>query len=112
VCTARRIPTNTPLQALVTLNDPAFLEMAQAFARSMEDGGGTAAEKIARGYRLLLLTDPPAEKQRVLEQLYDESLAEYRQLPEESAKLAETPESAALVLVAQTLLNLDAALVR
>lgn len=112
VCTARRIPTNTPLQALVTLNDPAFMEMAQAFARRMEDGGGTTAEKIARGYRLLLLTDPPAEKLRVLEQLYDESLAEYRQLPGESAKLAETPESAALVLVAQTLLNLDAVLVR
>ena len=61
---------------------------------------------------MLLLTDPPVEKQRVLEQLYDESLTEYRQCPDESAKLAQTPESAALVLVAQTLLNLDAALVR
>ncbi len=39
----RRITTNTPLQALVTLNDPAFIEAAQALARRMVRGGGNLA---------------------------------------------------------------------
>ncbi|NBV87890.1 MAG: DUF1553 domain-containing protein, partial [Verrucomicrobia bacterium] len=51
-CTARRIPTNTPLQALVTLNDPAFLEAASALADRMLATGGSVRDQIANGCRL------------------------------------------------------------
>lgn len=112
VCTARRVPTNTPLQALVTLNDPAFVELAQGFAKRMEEGGGATADKLSRGYRLLLLEDPAGEILDVLVRLHDEALEEYRQAPADASRMAETPELAALILIANTLLNMDAALVR
>src|SRR5579872_676174 len=49
ICTLRRFPTNTPLQALVTLNDPAYLEMAQALARRIVRESGAAAASGAAG---------------------------------------------------------------
>jgi hypothetical protein len=54
VCTVRRPRSNTPLQALVTLNDPAYVEAAQALARRMVREGGSAADtRAARGFRLV-----------------------------------------------------------
>ncbi len=52
VCTARRIRTNTPLQALVTLNDPVYVEAAQALAKRMRYAGTEVDRQIARGYYL------------------------------------------------------------
>ena len=60
VCTVRRTRTNTPLQALVTLNDPVYVEAAQALARRMARGGKTDAEKADLGFRALPL---PAARQ-------------------------------------------------
>ncbi|MFO0927128.1 MAG: DUF1553 domain-containing protein [Gemmataceae bacterium] len=111
-CTPRRVPTNTPLQALVTLNDPAFLEMAQALAKRMEAGGGSPREAIARGVRLLTLDDPPAAVVATLARLHDDALQAYRADAALAKKLAASPETAALVLVANTLLNLDRAFTR
>ena len=52
-CTVRRIRTNTPLQALTTLNDIGFFEMAQALAKRMlSEGGGDDRSRIAYGFRL------------------------------------------------------------
>ena len=59
VCTVRRTRTNTPLQALVTLNDPVYVEAAQALARRMMAGGGANPEDCARlGFRLCLARPP------------------------------------------------------
>ena len=110
VCSARRISTNTPLQALVTLNDPAHIEFAQAFAKRMT--GSTPAERIAAGYKMLKLEDAPAPVVDTLAKLQAEAMADYEKAPEESAKLAPTPAEAAMVLVANTLLNSDIALNR
>ena len=55
VCQIRRVRTNTPLQALVTLNDTAFLEAAGALAARMEDVEGTLEQRIAHGFRLVLI---------------------------------------------------------
>ncbi|MFN0127604.1 MAG: PSD1 and planctomycete cytochrome C domain-containing protein [Verrucomicrobiales bacterium] len=112
LCTARRMPTNTPLQALVTLNDPAFIEMAAALAARMAKDGGTPAEQIARGCWLITLDGPPASLVTTLVALHDAALADYRARPETAAQLGGTPEVAALTLVANTLLNTDRALNR
>ena len=56
VCTIRRISTNTPLQALVTLNDPAFVEAAQALARRLtRQGSSSVSECVGQGLRLALI---------------------------------------------------------
>jgi hypothetical protein len=111
-CTARRIPSNTPLQALTTLNDPAFIEMAKALAGRMEQGGGKPGEMIERGCRLLTLHQPPRTTVGALEKLYEGALADYRTDTASAKKLGATPEKAALTLVANTLLNLDSSVTR
>jgi mono/diheme cytochrome c family protein len=113
VCTARRVATNTPLQALATLNDTAYVECAVALAERMrEHAPSDAAEQIAHGYERATGRRPSAESARVLQALYDSALAEYRAQPELAAKLADSPEQAALALVANTILNLDLTLTK
>ncbi|MBL9136520.1 MAG: PSD1 domain-containing protein [Verrucomicrobiales bacterium] len=111
-CTARRLASNTPLQALTVLNDPAFIEMAQSFANRMEVVADTPAGQIQYACRLLTLEPPPRSVVDALLKLYQGSLDEFRSDPASADKLAPTPERAALVLVANTLLNLDLALTR
>ncbi len=111
-CTARRIPSNTPLQALNTLNDPAFVEMAQALAGWMESAGLTPRDRIEAGCRRLTLEKPRAELVAPLVKLYEGAVGDYRNDLASAAQLGSTPERAALVLVANTLLNLDPFLTR
>ncbi len=112
VCKVRRVTTNTPLQALVTLNDPAFFELASALADRMEKGGGTLADKIERGYRVLLLTPPSETTRRELTAVYETARKVYESDATLCREVAPTPEKAALVLVANTLLNMDRVMVR
>jgi len=121
VCTIRRPRTNTPLQALVTLNDPAFVEAAQALARRMvQEGGSTEADRAARGFRLVLARQPtPAEIDRLVG-LHAEVKADYLQNPDDAKKMATDPlgplpsdlqtdmaDLAAWTVVANVILNLD-----
>jgi hypothetical protein len=111
VCTARRIRTNTPLQALVTLNDPVFMEAATHFAQKMlKPVGLSARERIQRGYKLLLNTDMSPTKLKPLLALYEESKKYYQNHPElvDEIQLS-NPDAvdAAFTLVANAMLNLD-----
>ena len=72
VCTVRRVTTNTPLQALVTLNDTAFVETAQALARQMMQAAGkTPEEQIARGLQRALVRPAKPDEVAVLKELYE-----------------------------------------
>lgn len=114
VCTSRRIRTNTPLQALVTLNDEAYLEMARQLAYRMQSlAGKDVRQQISKGYELALYKPISASRLEVLTKLYQEALRTYQQ---DSAKTCEmigvmdehnNPETAALVVTANALLNLD-----
>jgi hypothetical protein len=88
------------------------MEMAQALATRMEGGGSAVREKIRHGCQLLTLDEPPAHMVETLSHLYEQARADYQNDPANSKKLGATPEHAALCLVANTLLNLDAALTR
>jgi hypothetical protein len=113
VCTARRIVTNTPLQALATLNDEAQMEFADALAKRMESEGGKTIESQARwAYALATTAEPSPDTIADLADLYHETLEIYKQQPAEMEKLHKTPESAARALVANAILNLDAALTK
>lgn len=112
VCQIRRVRTNTPLQALVTLNDTAYVEAAGALAVRMEGAAKTPRDQIANGFRAVLIRHAePAELDRLVA-LYDSlstELADGKSLLK-SAGL--TSGNARLVAVANVLLNLDETLMK
>jgi Protein of unknown function (DUF1553)/Protein of unknown function (DUF1549)/Planctomycete cytochrome C len=127
VSLARRIPTNTPLQALVTLNDPVYQEAAEALARRMikeaprpsdpkSSAGDILDERLMYGARLVLSRDPTTRELAGLRAFYDKAVS--RGSPQLVAiSASEVPkkpskELTALTAVASILLNLDAALIR
>lgn len=113
VCNARRIRTNTPLQALVTLNDEAYMDMARHFARRMQkEGGKQAAAQIAKGYELMMYKPISGTKLKILNGLYLTALKDYKATPAKVSEMlpgdsAGNPETAALVVVANAMMNLD-----
>lgn len=112
VCLQRRIRTNTPLQALSTLNDPVFMEAARHLADVMvKKGGKDAAVCIKEGYKAALFTDIPVAKLQVLEKLYQDAYKRYGTQPEAAKQLLQgqeaLPHNAALVMVANAIMNLD-----
>src|SRR5438309_5493473 len=62
-CSLRRIRTNTPLQAFVTLNDPVYVEAAQALARRIVKEGGSSPQERAAFVLKLCLVRPPNQAQ-------------------------------------------------
>ncbi len=111
VCAARRIATNTPLPALVTMNDPVYVEASQALAkRMMAEGGSDAPSWIAFGLRLSTSRAAREEDVDTLSELYRQAAAVYAEDPIQSDKLGGSPAEAAMVLVANTILNLDESL--
>jgi hypothetical protein len=122
VCTLRRPRTNTPLQALVTLNDPVYVEAAQALARRIvREGGGDAAARARYGLYLCLCRPPEAPQVAVLQELVSAARAELAADEAAAVQLATDPlgplpegsdaiELAAWTVAANVLLNLDAVL--
>ena len=125
LCSVRRPRTNTPLQALVTLNDPVYVEAAQALARRVvREGGASPEERIGYALRLCLCrpSGTPAQAQALL-RLYRSEREHYARDPEAAKKLATDPlgplpdgmdaaELAAWTVVANVLLNMDGVLTR
>ena len=123
-CTLRRPRTNTPLQALVTLNDPVYVEAAQALARRvLREGGASSQDRIR--FALRLVQGRPAEVRQVaeLERLLAEQIAHFQSHAEDARSVATDPlgplpagiepvEAAAWTVIANTLLNLDSVLTR
>jgi len=124
VCTVRRVRTNTPLQALVTLNDPVYIEAAQALGRkAIAEGGSSSADRVAYAFRLVLARPPTGEEQSRLVKLLQSSMAKFEKQPEAAKRLATEPigalpkdasaaELAAWTVVSNVLLNLDEALMK
>lgn len=116
VCVSRRIRTNTPLQALVTLNDSSFVVASRHLAGRMIKSGKTPAEQIRAGYKIMLVREMPASKVAVFEDLYTQALQHYREEADAANVLtaadAGTPQLAAMTVVANAMLNLDEMIMR
>ncbi len=104
VCTARRIRTNTPLQALVTLNDSVYVEAAKHFAQLLKKEPGTVREQIGKGYELALGKQISEQKLSLLLALYNKTSTTFKKV---SLKEQKSPNDPALELVATAILNLD-----
>ena len=113
VCTSRRIRTNTPLQALALMNNPAFLEAADSLASYMCKGGNmNPVEGLKLGYERVMLRAIDQDKLGLLSQLFEESWDHYEH--KEEGFCEEFPDSgisdpqwAAYRVVANAMLNLD-----
>jgi hypothetical protein len=119
VCTARRETTATPLQALVLLNDPQFVEAARVLAEHLvRDCAGDVDARITTAFRLATGREPDSRERAVLHRLYDEQLGVFEKDPaaaESYLKTGEHPldkllperEVAATTVLASTVMNLD-----
>src|SRR5262249_841394 len=84
VCAVRRERTNTPLQALVTLNDPQFVESARRLAEvTLKEGGDKPETRIDFIARRLLSRPLRAEEAPVVQKVVTDLLAHYHAKPEE-----------------------------
>ena len=123
-CTVQRPRTNTPLQALVTLNDIQFVEAARHFAeRILAEGGDSNREKIRFGFRQVTAREPSKRELDTMLALVEDLTEQYGKNPDAASKLLAIGESprdesldtsthAAWSMLASTLLNLDETLTR
>ncbi|MCO8121437.1 PSD1 and planctomycete cytochrome C domain-containing protein [Stieleria sp. TO1_6] len=123
-CTAMRARSNTPLQALVLLNDPSFVEAARVFAeRIMREGGEATDQRVDWAYRCALSGKPDPAIGELLCQLYQRQLAAYQADADAATKLISQgasevatdlnpAELAAWTNVARAILNLHETITR
>lgn len=118
VCQLRRVRTNTPLQALVTLNDTVFVEAAGALALKMHQSGDDLREQITNGFSRVLVRQPDTKELETLVTLYhslENQLSDSQTLTE-SAGLSRAANGkrvdARLIAIANVLLNLDETLTK
>ena len=123
VCLVRRERSNTPLQALVTLNDPVYVEASQALARKMAVAGPTPTDKARHGFRLCASRPPTDDELNGLVGLYTKTLERFQADPAKAKEVATKPlgelpkeldmaELAAWTMVGNVLLNLDEVLMK
>ena len=118
-CTLRRARTNTPLQALVLMNDPTYVEASRKLAeRILREGGDTTESRLAFAFRLATARAPSEREIQVLSDLYAKELASFQANEQSAAKLLavgaspcasqwNAAELAAWTMVANAILNLD-----
>jgi hypothetical protein len=118
VCTVRRGTTNTPLQALVTMNDPVYVEAAQSLARTMAKSSDLLAEQIRNGFKICLSRNPQKSELDRLVALFYQVKKRYDKDVGLAKKMATDPigpapknfniaDLAALTVTGNVLLNLD-----
>jgi hypothetical protein len=118
-CTARRTITNTPLQALVLLNDPTYVEASRVLAeKTISQAGRDPEKRVDFAFRLATDREPQPRERAVLLTLARQELAEYRRDKTSAMKLIgvgeakrnpklDPAELAAWTTVTSTILNMD-----
>ncbi|MBM1104617.1 DUF1553 domain-containing protein [Aurantibacter crassamenti] len=121
VCIIKRENTNTPLQALVLMNDTQFVEAAKMLAeRMLREGGSSLEEQIAYGFRLAVSRQPKVEETSILTDLFNTQNERFQKNPSEIQELLSVgnknlskalinTQTASLTMVANTILNHDEA---
>jgi len=117
-CEVKRLNTNTPLQALVMLNDPTVLEAARVLAAKLLEENNGVDQKIEEAFRHIVCRKPEAKEAAILKNYFEEQLGIYKSKPDEAGKLLEVGEYplppkpdkvtlAALMQVVVTIYNLE-----
>jgi len=123
-CTFNRVSSSTPLQALVLLNDPIYVEAARVFAQNiLKQGGGTIDAQINWAFLRALSRKPSLQERRVLANLRRKTLTRYQSDSESAKELISigdapppknmsAPALAAMTTVARVILNLHETITR
>jgi hypothetical protein len=123
-CTIRRSRTNTPLQALLMLNGPQFVEAARHLGhRMLSEGGNSVDERLAYGFRLITSREPTADELAVLREAYESNYKYFAENNAAAMKLLEVGDSpidstldvaelAAYADVARLLMNMNDAITK
>ena len=122
-CEVKRLRTNTPLQALILLNDPTILESSRVFAEKLMMESSSATEKIEKAFQTVLCRKPKPEELKILTGYFDDEKRRFDGSMENAKKLiasGEYPHSeikdlaslAAMMQVVQTLYNMEEAITK
>ena len=106
-CNPRRLRSNTPLQALMLLNDETLAECARALGQRIRQAEGALDDKLRHGYLLATCREPDDARLGELRSLFERMQSVYWARPAEAAELGLEPDDAAFTMVATVLLNLD-----
>ena len=124
VCTVKREITNTPLQALVLLNDPQFVEASRVLAERIQiEESGSIKKSIEYGFQLCTSRMPSSEELQILKEFYDNQYKKFKSNPKLADQIFKNGrkkrnrsldkyKTAALTLVANTMLNHDEAYIK
>ena len=124
VCSAKRERTESPLQALILLNGTQYVEAARVLGEKLHVAAkGDVGAMIDEGFLRCLSRKPDAREREIMQQLYREQLAHFQAKPEAAIALLgvgstkpmegiSAPEAAAAIVLAQTLMNHDACVVK
>ncbi|MGZ8511580.1 MAG: DUF1553 domain-containing protein, partial [Chitinophagaceae bacterium] len=122
-CEVKRLQTNTPLQALIMMNDPAVLEASRVLAQNLSGESSTESEKIILAFRRIICRKPSEKEKKLLEDYYTEQLQLFQQKKLDAATILKAGEYpineklnanklAALMKVINTVYNLEEAIVK
>jgi len=122
-CEVKRLKTNTPLQALIMMNDPAVLEASRVLAQTLLTESSSVPEKINTAFRRIICRKPSDNEQKLLQEYYDDQLQMFQQKKLDALtilKVGEYPLSekedknklAAMMKVIDTIYNLEEAIVK
>ena len=117
-CEVNRLRTNTPLQALLILNDPVVLEAARVMAERMMQSNTSSEEKIVLAFRSIVCRAPTNEERDILKKYYSEEASAFAEAPDDAKKFIRVGEYpfagiqddvslAALMQVIHTIYNME-----
>jgi hypothetical protein len=122
-CEVKRLKTNTPLQALVMMNDPLLLEASRVLSQKLSVEQTLPADKILKAFRLIICRKPSDKEIKLLKDYYDDQLQEFQQKKQDAAKTldageyplnknAVTGNTAALMKVISIIYNMEEAITK
>jgi hypothetical protein len=94
-CEVRRLKTNTPLQALIMMNDPTVLEASRVLAEKLSSEQGSAADRITKAFRLIVCRKPSDKELKTLQEYYNDQLQDFAQKKFDAAQTLQEGESRA-----------------
>lgn len=112
LCVSRRIRTNTPIQALITMNDPVYVEATEELAARMINQSSNFEEQVQFAYQSVLAREAPMSVVETLSDLYQKTLQTYQSDVQKDPdyrllKHSQSAEMAAMTVVASVVMNLD-----